>query len=398
MAMNSLEKRAVFSLSSIMGLRMIGLFMVLPVFTLYASTLTGATPTLMGIAMGIYGLAQAVFQIPFGVLSDKFTRKPVILVGLLIFILGSVLAAYSHSIYMMMMARTLQGAGAVGSTILALLADLTREEVRTKSMAITGMMIGLSFAIAMILGPLLTQWMPISDLFLLSAAFGVLAIIILGTLAPTPTSEHWHADTEPELKSFFSLLVAPKLATLNIGIFILHAIFTASFIVIPIHLLHYLDIPSSHQWHIYLPTLLIGFLISLICIGIAESKKLIKPFFLGGIATLFIAETVMLFAHSHLGLMVLGIALFLTGFSLLEAFLPSLISRTAPKSRKGSAMGIFSCAQFSGIFVGGVLGGWIYGNLGLMSVYLFSMILALFWLILDFNRKQEPLQSTSSNH
>lgn len=380
--MTQVERRAVISLSSIMSLRMIGLFMVLPMFTLYAHQLLGATPTLIGFAMGVYGLSQAFLQIPFGALSDRIGRRPVIVFGLLLFAAGSVMAALAHSITFMIIARALQGAGAVGSTILALMADMTREDQRTKAMAIAGMTIGASFMIAMLLGPVLTKWMPVSGLFYIAAFFGLVGIVLLYTTTPTPPPAHWHRDAEPELKSFMKLLVAPDLAILNTGIFILHAIFTASFVIIPISLHRYAGIDGDHQWHLYLPALLLAFVVSLGCIGYAERKQKVKPFFIAGIATLVIAEICLWIAPTNIDMATLGLCLFLTGFSLLEAFLPSLISRTAPASRKGSALGIYSCSQFLGIFVGGAGGGWLYGQFSLTGVYVFCMILGIFWLVL----------------
>ncbi|RDI48710.1 MFS transporter [Aquicella lusitana] len=380
--MTAIERRAVISLSSIMGLRMIGLFMVLPVFALYAQRLPGATPLKMGLAMGIYGLFQALFQIPFGALSDRFGRKPVILLGLLIFAIGSFIAGIAHSMFFLIIGRALQGAGAVGSTILAMMADLTREESRTKSMAIAGMSIGFSFSLAMLLGPLLTKWLAVNQLFLLAVLFSLCAISVLYFSVPTPVSVRWHRDAEPELKSFFKLLVFPELAKLNGGIFILHAIFTASFVVIPINLYHFAGLPANKQWLLYLPTLLAAFIISLFCVGMAERKQQLKPYFVSGIIALAIAEIALWLTPGNRLLTALGLSLFFFGFSLLEAFLPSLISRTAPADRKGTALGIYSCSQFLGIFAGGVLGGWLYGQFGFTGVYLFCTLAALFWLIL----------------
>lgn len=382
--MTPTEKRAVISLAGIMSLRMIGLFMVLPMFALYARTLPGATPTLIGLAMGCYGLSQAILQIPFGSLSDRLGRKPVIAFGLVIFVMGSVLCALAHSMTALLIGRTLQGAGAVGSTLLALMADLTREEQRTKSMAIAGMSIGLSFAIAMVIGPLLSDWIAINQLFWVAVVFGLLAIVLLYTKVPTPTVSRWHRDTEPELHGFLKLLIAPELAKLNLGILVLHAIFTASFIVIPISLQQFAQMPANHQWSLYLPTLIVAFILSLTCMGMAERKKRFKPFFMGGIATLIAAQLCWWLAPGNLTSAALGLCLFFGGFSLLEAFLPSMISRLAPADRKGSALGIYSCAQFFGIFVGGALGGWLYGQFSFAGVYSFCIALALFWLILAF--------------
>ena len=380
--MTSTEKRAVISLSSIMGLRMIGLFMVLPVFTLYANQLEGATPILIGLSLGIYGLTQAFFQIPFGALSDHYGRKPLILFGLLLFAAGSCMAAMAHSIIFMIIGRALQGAGAVGSTTLAMLADLTREEQRTKSMAIAGISIGFSFSLAMLLGPLLTTWLPVNNLFYLAVLFSLCAIVVLYTSVPSPSILRWQRDTQPELKSFLRLLLDPGLAKLNGGIFILHTIFTASFVIIPISMTHLTGFSAKQQWLLYLPTLLIAFIITLIIIGIAEKKHRIKLGFVISILFLAVSEFLFWLASTNLYFSLFALCLFFTGFSSLEAFLPSLISRIAPLEKKGSALGIYSSAQFLGIFVGGVFGGWLYGNFSFSGVYTFCILLSFFWLAL----------------
>lgn len=379
--MTKKETKAITSLSLIMGLRMLGLFMVLPLFSVYTYQLRDATPLLVGLAMGFYGLCQAIFQIPFGMLSDRFGRKPIILCGLIFFMSGSLLAAYADSIWWMIVARALQGVGAIGSTILACVADLTTEEQRTKAMAISGITIGFSFSIAMFLGPFLTQWVSVQDLFLIAVFCGMVGIIILYTFVPKP-HEIWHRDTEPEFTSFFKLLKIKELARLNIGIFLLHAIFTASFIVIPMSISKFLSISHKDQWQIYLPTLLLAFSISLVCIERAERQQQIKPFFLSSILAIAVAECLLCFSANHQLLIKFSLFLFFTGFSILEAFMPSLISRTAPVANKGSALGIYSCSQFFGIFVGGVLGGWLYGQFGFLGVYLFCILLALFWLVI----------------
>ncbi|MBX3710085.1 MAG: MFS transporter [Gammaproteobacteria bacterium] len=382
--MTPLERRSVISLSSIMSLRMIGLFMVLPVFSLYAHQLRDATPTLIGLAMGIYGLFQALFQIPLGSLSDRYGRKPIIMMGLIVFTLGSITAGLAHTMTLMLIGRALQGIGAVGSTLMALMADLTRENQRTKAMAMAGITIGFSFSVAMLIGPLLTQWLTVNNLFFFAAAFSMLGILILYVSVPTPITIKWHRDTEPELKSFIKLLASPELARLNIGILILHAIFTASFVVIPISLKQFTGLESHQQWEVYLPTLLIAFVCSLICIGTAERKQQLKFFFLNSIGAIAIAELLFWIMPNNKIFVIISLFLFFTGFSLLEAFLPSLVSRTAPAARKGSALGIYSCSQFFGIFIGGTLGGWLYGKFSFLGVYLFNIMLGLCWLTLAF--------------
>jgi MFS family permease len=378
--MTSTERRAVSSLAAIMSLRLLGLFMILPVFALYALQLTGSTPFLIGVAMGIYGLTQALFQIPFGMLSDHVGRKPIILFGLIIFIAGSVIAALSHNINTMIIGRALQGAGAVGSTIIAMIADFTSSEQRSKAMAINGMTIGFSFSLAMVLGPVFAAWLQVNGIFWLASGFSALGILILFTVVPASSHSTFHSDAEPEPAQFLKLLKEPQLLRLNLGVLILHAIFTASFVVIPIALDKLAGIPGNTQWTLYVPALIAAFVISLALIVIAEKNQRVKPFFIAGIALLGLAECFLaIWAHNK-WLSGAAIILFFTAFSLLEAFLPSWVSRVAPKARKGTALGIYSCSQFLGIFVGGTLGGWLYGSISLLYVYLFCVLLALTWL------------------
>jgi predicted MFS family arabinose efflux permease len=395
--MNPIERQAVFSLSTILCLRMLGLFMVLPLFALYASHLSGATPLLIGLSMGIYGLVQALLQIPFGALSDHVGRKKIITLGLGIFAIGSMIAAMSHTIWGMLLGRALQGAGAVGSTIIALMADLTRTTQRTKAMAISGITIGISFSLAMVLGPITVVWIQVSGIFWLAALLSIIAIILLLTLVPTPGSGRHipSIKNEPHSQRFFSLLKQTELRRLNSGIFLLHLLFTASFIAIPISLQTLAGLKSNQQWMLYLPALIISFLFSIVCIMVAEKKHWVKPFFIGSIILIGVAEFLLwIFAH-HLLLSALSLLLFFSAFSLLEAFLPSLVSRTAPPTHKGMALGIYSCSQFLGIFTGGAVGGWLYSAFGLISIYLFCTILTLIWSAIAFNMKN-PQYSTQA--
>ncbi len=406
--MTPAERRATISLSFIMGLRMIGLFMVLPVFALYATGLEGSTPMLIGVSMGIYGLFQAIFQITFGSLSDRIGRKPAILIALIIFAIGSILAGSAQTINMMIAGRALQGIGAIGSTTLALLADLTREDQRTKAMMISGISIGFSFTLAMLAGPLLAPWLSVGEMFYLAAVMAALAAIILFIYVPSPAHSVWHGDTEPEIKSFLSLLFVPELGRLNLGIFTSHAIFTASFIAIPMALHQSIGLGASDQWKIYLPALAAALVLSVIAIGLAERRKQVKKFFLLGILTMSISMMILWLGMNSITASIVGIALFFAGFSLLESFLPSLVSRTAPAANKGSAMGIYSCSQYSGIFAGGILGGWLFSHFQFNGVYSFCIGFTLLWFFIalpmrepqrqkpDFIRSQEHLQSSNS--
>ncbi len=382
--MNTLERRSVITVSMIMALRMLGLFMVLPLFALYASTLHDATPWLIGLSMGIYGLTQAILQIPFGALSDKIGRKKIISMGLLMFMLGSIMAAMSHTIWGLFIGRALQGAGAIGGTLLALIADLTREEQRTKAMAVAGMTIGLSFMLSIMLGPLVSSWIQVNGIFWLAALFSLIALGLLFTMVPEPERL---IKNEGRAQNFVDLLKNRDLMRLNLGIFILHAIFTASFVVIPISLQNTVHLQGDQQWFLYLPILLLAFFISVPCLLMAEKWQRVKPFFMSGIFLLVLAECLLGFFTSKLLLSALSLLLFFTAFSLLEAFLPSLVSRTATTTRKGTALGIYSFSQFFGIFVGGISGGWLYGSFGLVQVNLFCALLAIIWLGIAFHMK-----------
>lgn len=389
-ALTLLEKRAITSISLIIILRMIALFMALPLFALYASTLQGATPFLIGLALGIYGLFQAIFQIPFGMLSDQYGRKPIIAIGLLLFIAGSILSGFASSIWNIILGRALQGAGAVGGTLLALLADCTRIEKRAQAMAIAGIGIGLAFGLAMLLGPLLNQWINVGGIFLVAACLGAITLILLYTLTPTPLTSHVAPPSDNRIRNLRTLLTHPDLWRLNSGIFILHCIFSANFVAIPFSILQSAQLAASKQWVLYVPSLLLAFPLSFMIMGFAEHKRKIKLCFLLAIGMLCISEVLLLQLTSSLMFIGCTLSIFFTGFSLLEGFLPSLVSRSAPRQHKGSALGMYSCAQFFGIFTGGTLGGFLYGYLNISSIYLFSLLLSLVWLILAFSMQSPP--------
>jgi MFS family permease len=390
--MTPMELRSVFSLSLVMALRMLGLFMVLPIFALYAKNLEGSTPYLIGAALGVYGLTQAICQIPFGTLSDYFDRKKIITLGLGIFILGSVIAALSHTIWGMLLARALQGAGAVGSTIMALISDFTRVEQRTKAMAISGVTIGGSFSFAMMLGPLLAAKMQMHSIFWLCALLSAVGIFLLYWIVPTtPRAPARRPVQGPTMLKI--LRTYPELVRLNLGIFFLHTIFTASFVVIPIALHTYAHLDGNKQWMLYLPIFILAFGISIPCMMISEKKGWVKKIFCVSILVLALAEFLFWHFAGNLLLSALSLLLFFIAFSLLEAFLPSLVSKIAPPTHKGTALGIYSFSQFFGIFVGGILGGSLYGMWGLTQVNLFCASLAILWLAIAFQMKN-PHHST----
>lgn len=378
--MTTQEFRVSLGLGSIYCFRMLGLFMILPVFSLYAQDIPYSTPFLIGLGLGIYGLTQALLQIPFGILSDHFGRKPIITLGLVLFAIGSIVAAFSHSIFGIIIGRALQGAGAIGSTLLALMADLTREENRSKAMALIGMEIGLAFFIAMVLGPLVYSWISVPGIFILTAGFAALGLFILHRIIPDPENSVFHREAETEPGQLLTILKNTELQRLNLGIFSLHALLTASFVVIPV-LLHEFGLEEQQQWLLYLPVLLGSFVCMLPFMILAESKKCLKQTYVAAIVCLIAGLLIMAVqTHALIGL-VAGLFLFLVAFSLLEAQLPSLISRIAPASSKGTAMGVYSAAQFFGIFVGGSAGGWIYGHYTSASVLLIGAILGTIWFL-----------------
>lgn len=390
--MTASELRATLALASIMVMRMLGLFMVLPVFAIYASQLEGVTPTLAGIAIGVYGLTQTFLQIPFGMLSDRFGRKPIISLGLGIFALGSVIAALSHGIVGIIIGRALQGTGAISSVLLALTADLTQEEHRTKAMAIMGISIGMSFVVALILGPVLSGWIGVLGLFWVSAVLAIIAIIVLYKVVPQPLQSRFHSDAEPVPAQFKRVLQDPELLRLDAGIFLLHLLLTALFVTLPMSLKNVLA-PEQH-WIVYLSTLVAAVIAMMPFMMIAERYRRLKQVFVGAIAVLALSQLGLSFVQESLWGMVIMLFLFFTAFTLLEATLPSLISKIAPADSKGTAMGIYASTQFFGAFLGGVLGGWLQQHYSHSAVFLIGSGLAVIWLGLAITMKNPRYLST----
>jgi predicted MFS family arabinose efflux permease len=376
-----IEKQATFSLAAIFAFRMLGLFMIIPVFSLYAHQLQGTTPFLVGIAMGCYGLTQALLQVPFGMWSDKLGRKPIITLGLILFALGSVIAALSHTITGVIIGRCLQGTGAIGSTVIALLADLTSEQVRTKSMAIVGIIIGTAFSLGMVLGPVLNTWIKVSGIFWLTAMLAVCGLVILYYFVPTPEKIIIHPDAETVPANLPSILRNKKLLQLDFSILISHAILTATFVVLPVVLQNNAHLSEAHQWWLYLPVLLLAF-ISMPPLIILAERKYPNGIFLVCVIGMGIAELLFwLWQHSIVGI-ALALWLFFTTFTVLEAILPSKVSKTAPAQSKGTAVGVYSTCQFLGIFLGGCLGGWFYGHYNAAMVLLVCATLAVVWILI----------------
>lgn len=373
------QRNVVIALSSIMSIRMLGLFMILPVFSVYAAQIPHATTTLIGIALGIYGLTQACLQIPFGMLSDHIGRKPVIFAGLCLLLIGSVVAAFSHSIYFLILGRALQGAGAIGSTVLALLADLTPENERGKAMAFIGLSIGCAFMIAMIAGPTINHYFHLSGIFFVTAAFSLIAMLLVSTV-PTPK----HLDNiHVEKKRFSEVIRNAQLLKLDAGIFSLHLILTALFVAMPILLTHEMHLSETHQILLYLCVLIISFVLAVPFIVFAEKKQKMKPVFVSAVFFIAIVQMGFYFCYQHVTAAICLLLIFFTAFTLLEALLPSLVSKTVPPKNKGAAMGIYSSSQFLGIFIGGTLGGLTYAHAHAHGVFALCATIGLMWFLIS---------------
>ncbi|NNG14823.1 MAG: MFS transporter [Gammaproteobacteria bacterium] len=365
-----------------MATRMLGLFMILPVFALYAEGLPDATPLLIGLAIGAYGLTQAMLQIPFGMASDRFGRKRIITIGLLLFAAGSVVAGMADSLTGIIIGRALQGCGAVAAAVMALAADLTREEQRTKAMAMIGMSIGSAFALALVAGPLLYEFIGIKGIFWMTAALALGGIAVLWLLVPQPEHCSMHRDAELLPEQTSSVLHDGQLLRLDFGILILHTILTATFVVLPFVLRDELGIAVGHHSWVYLPILFFSALAMIPFIIVAERKRRMKSIFIGAVSVLGLSLLALSQWHTNMLAFVVILWLFFTAFNFLEASLPSLVSKTAPADKKGTAMGIYSSSQFFGAFLGGGVGGWAYGEFGLSGVFIFcAAMVGLWWLL-----------------
>nr|VFK03412.1 MAG: Predicted arabinose efflux permease, MFS family [Candidatus Kentron sp. H]VFK03629.1 MAG: Predicted arabinose efflux permease, MFS family [Candidatus Kentron sp. H]VFK06384.1 MAG: Predicted arabinose efflux permease, MFS family [Candidatus Kentron sp. H] len=387
LAMTPTERRAVASLSGIFSVRMFGLFMILPVFTLYAQNeYADYTATLAGLALGIYGLTQALLQIPFGMLSDRVGRGPVITAGLLIFILGSILAAVSDSILGVIAGRALQGAGAIAAATMALLADLTREEHRTKAMATFGVSIGMVFTIALMAGPLIGHLTGLSGLFWVTAALGVLGIAVLHLFVPKPDVTCFHRDAEALPGQFRTVLKDAQLLRLDVGIFVLHVTLMASWIAVPLTLRDGGGVAADQHGLIYVLVLVLSIILMAPFVILAEKYRRTKPVFLGAVLALGLCQVGFLGYHvfddrGGLLFIVAMMVAFFTAFNVLEANLPSLVSRLAPPDKKGTALGVYTTAQFLGAFTGALAGGWLFDGYGASGVFAFCAVMAGLWFL-----------------
>lgn len=379
--MTPIELRASIGLASVYGLRMLGLFIILPIFAIYAEHLPGGeSHLLIGIALGAYGLTQAILQIPAGWLSDHYGRKPVIYVGLILFAIGSLIAASADNIYWIIAGRVIQGAGAINAAVMALTADLTREDHRTKAMAMIGMTIGVSFALSMVLSPLLYARIGMSGIFLMTAVLAVIAILVVVFFIPDPLITRFHTDTEANGKRLGEVLRNKDLLRLDFGIFSLHAILMSIFMQVPF-LLKDDGLHAADHWKVYLPVMLFAFVLMIPPMIYADRKARPKEVFMGAIMLAALAQLTLMVFHSTVLSVSLSLLLFFVAFNLLEAMLPSLISKTAPLAAKGTAMGVYSSVQFLGAFVGASAGGFLMQYYGGSAVLIFALVLLLLWLL-----------------
>jgi MFS family permease len=371
--MSPAEVRAGAALAGVFGLRMLGLFLILPVFAVHAPQLAGGDNlTLVGIALGAYGLTQAILHIPFGTASDRWGRKPLIYIGLLVFAAGSFLAVAADDIWTVIAGRSLQGAGAISSVVVALAADLTRDQHRTKVMAMIGAMIGLVFALSLVAAPALYRWIGMAGLFALTGMLSLGAIWVVSALVPdTPVRVHAAPEGGGNM-------LHPELLRLNLGIFVLHLVQMAMFVVVPVGLVK-AGLDLSGHWKLYLPAVLASFAVMLPPILYADRRHRPKPVLIGAVALLAGVEALLVALDSVLAYGLLLFAFF-AAFNVLEALLPSLVSRIAPAHARGAAIGVYNTTQTLGLFFGGLVGGWVAKHFGAQAVFAASALMCLLWL------------------
>lgn len=387
--MSPLEVKAAVSLASIFGLRMLGLFLILPVFAVHAKSLPGGDDaTLVGLAMGMYGLTQAIGQIPFGIASDRFGRKRIIVIGLVLFILGSLIAAIDTHVMWVIIGRAVQGAGAVSAAVTALIADSTREEHRTKAMALVGGSIGLTYAASLVVSPLLYASVGMSGMFLMVALLAAAAIAVVLFIVPKAPPR------PPERASFAQVLADPELLRMNFGVFALHAIQMSMFVVLPNVLVNAGGMPIDQHWKIYLPVVLVSFVLMLPPIFLGEKRGQMKMVFVSSIFLLLLVElglrAAVAQAELSTGMLVSLLLAFFVAFNILEASQPSLVSRLAPAGARGAALGVYNTMQAIGLFAGGAGGGLLAKYFGGPAVFTAGCGVTVGWLIIASSMKRLP--------
>jgi len=375
--MNSAERFFALKISLVMAVRMLGLFMLFPVMSVYAGNYENATPFLVGMAIGIYGLTQAIFQIPFGYLSDRFGRKPILMVGLLIFLLGSVIAANTSNIILVVIGRALQGGGAISAVLMAFLADSVSEENRAKANAFVGFQIGVAFMLSLLIGPIITSRVGLSGLFWVIALLSVIAMFIVFSLKQAKPIAYYKLSFEA-----FKETLTRELLALDFSIFSLHLILAAGFIVMPLLIIENQIVSMIDNWQLYLPAVLLSFLGMIPLIVVSEKYKKTKYILLMSILLLIVSQIIFFSLNLNFKVFLFTLTIFFVAFNTIEALLPSLLSRTASSSKRGLAMGIFSTSQFLGTFIGGTIGGFIYDIYDLNSVFLFTIFIAIIWWLL----------------
>jgi MFS family permease len=387
--MTATEIKASASLASVFALRMLGLFLILPVFSVHAATLPGGdNTTLVGLALGIYGLTQSFGQLPFGMVSDKYGRKRIIVIGLILFALGSFIAAAADDIYWVIAGRAIQGAGAISAAVTALIADSTRDEHRTKAMAMVGASIGLTFAGSLILAPLLYDAIGMAGMFILIGGLSLTAIAVVLYVVPD-------VPLVPVARvPFGNVLKDRELMRLNYGVFALHAIQMAMFVVVPSILIDAVGLSLADHWKVYLPVVLASFLLMLPPVFVGEKRGKMKNVFVAAILLLAIVQLgfwlVTAQAEASAATFVVLLLGFFVAFNILEASQPSLVSRLAPTAARGTALGVYNTLQAAGLFCGGALGGWLVQHVGSSSVFVLGGLLAVAWLIIAINMKNLP--------
>ncbi len=377
------ERTAAITLGAVFALRLLGIFLILPVFSVWAQTLEGGSSAVMvGMALGVYGLTQAILQIPLGAASDRFGRKPVIVAGLLAFIAGSVLAAFAQSVEMLLAARAIQGAGAVSAAVTAMISDSVREKLLTRAMAFVGASIGVSFTVSLVASPVLADTIGVDGIFWLTA---LLCVIAIAAVLRLPAPEHPEAFETPQARATLrDVFFHSDLMRLNLGIFCLHMAQMALFVAIPLRLVE-LGLPLAQHWYVYLPAVLVSFAFLMPAIRQAEKRGRTKELFVGSICLVLAAFAGFeIFDNSVLLICVL-LLVFFSGFNVLEASLPSLVSKTAPRECKGLALGVYNTTQSVGVFIGGACGGWLYSIFGTHGVYVFCGALMVLWIIVAWN-------------
>ena len=387
--MNATERLFTFKVSLIMGVRMLGLFMLFPVMSVYASEYDNSTPQMIGLAIGIYGLTQAFFQIPFGYLSDRYGRKPLLILGLSIFFFGSILSANSTDIIFVVIGRALQGGGAISAVLMAFLADSVSEQSRVKANAFVGFQIGFAFMLSLIIGPMITSSTGLSGLFWVISLVSIVAIFIVFTLPYTKPIKYYNLSI-----ATFREILNPKLLRLDFSVFSLHMILSSSFIVMPLLIVENNIVTMVDNWQLYIPAMLFSFIGMLPLIILSEKYKKTKSILLFCIAILILSQGMFYTLKLNFSLFLVILTIFFIAFNSIEAILPSLLSRIAGTSKRGFAMGIFSTSQFLGTFFGGAIGGFIYSIYDLNSVFLLTIFVAIIWwfLIITLPQKLETVQ------